>query len=184
MPPEAQHWADLLVEAAVADPAEFIMGKQLPGAVHGRSNGAANGQGPSPPPSVPSTSAGSAKQLLIEGRPYFVVSATLRVIEMLLDYLRVVINISLLTTDTMSRTIEYLKAFNSRTCQVVLGAGAMRSAGLRNITAKHLGKGAGYSTTLTISIDVNLLILLFISSPGVSVAFDNDRSDTIRSRDL
>lgn len=31
------------------------------------------------------------------------------------------------------------KAFNSRTCQVVLGAGAMRSAGLKNITAKHLG---------------------------------------------
>jgi len=31
-----------------------------------------------------------------------------------------------------------MKAFNSRTCQVVLGAGAMRSAGLKNITAKHL----------------------------------------------
>ncbi|KAJ3504343.1 hypothetical protein NMY22_g17957 [Coprinellus aureogranulatus] len=38
----------------------------------------------------------------------------------------------------MSRVIEFLKAFNSRTCQVVLGAGAMRSAGLKNITAKHL----------------------------------------------
>jgi vacuolar protein sorting-associated protein 54 len=28
--------------------------------------------------------------------------------------------------------------FNSRVCQVILGAGAMRSAGLKNITAKHL----------------------------------------------
>jgi vacuolar protein sorting-associated protein 54 len=58
---------------------------------------------------------------------------------LLSDYLRVIVNLSMLTTDTMSRVIEFLKAFNSRTCQVVLGAGAMRSAGLKNITAKHLG---------------------------------------------
>lgn len=32
----------------------------------------------------------------------------------------------------------FRQLFNSRTCQVVLGAGAMRSAGLKNITAKHL----------------------------------------------
>ena len=56
-----------------------------------------------------------------------------------MDYLKVIVNLSMLTTDTMSRVIEFLKAFNSRTCQVVLGAGAMRSAGLKNITAKHLG---------------------------------------------
>jgi vacuolar protein sorting-associated protein 54 len=35
-----------------------------------------------------------------------------------------------------------VQSFNSRTCQVVLGAGAMRSAGLKNITAKHLGQFA------------------------------------------
>jgi vacuolar protein sorting-associated protein 54 len=57
---------------------------------------------------------------------------------LLTDYLRVIVNLSLLTTDTMSRVVEFLKAFNSQTCQAVLGAGAMRSAGLKNITAKHL----------------------------------------------
>ncbi|KAK3847864.1 MAG: Vps54-like protein-domain-containing protein [Linnemannia gamsii] len=40
--------------------------------------------------------------------------------------------------NVMQRIIELLKLFNSRTCQVILGAGAMRSAGLKNITAKHL----------------------------------------------
>jgi vacuolar protein sorting-associated protein 54 len=80
----------------------------------------------------------STKQLRIDDRTYFVVSATVEVLALLQDYLRLVINLSLLTTDTMSRVIEFLKAFNSRTCQVVLGAGAMRSAGLKNITAKHL----------------------------------------------
>ncbi len=80
----------------------------------------------------------ATKQLRIDDRTYFVVSATVEVLPLLQDYLRLVINLSLLTTDIMSRVIEFLKAFNSRTCQVVLGAGAMRSAGLKNITAKHL----------------------------------------------
>lgn len=31
-----------------------------------------------------------------------------------------------------------LQVFNSRTCQLVLGAGAMQVSGLRSITAKHL----------------------------------------------
>lgn len=131
VPASAQRWADLLVDSAVGDPPEFVLYRT--GDANG-TNGAANGH-----TSNPITPNGSAKQLLIEGRPYFVVGATLRVVEMLLDYMKVIVNLSLLTTDAMSRTIEYLKAFNSRTCQVVLGAGAMRSAGLRNITAKHLG---------------------------------------------
>lgn len=68
---------------------------------------------------------------------------------LLRDYLRVIVNLSMLTTDTMSRVIEFLKAFNSRTCQVVLGAGAMRSAGLKNITAKHLGRHQGTPSIMT-----------------------------------
>jgi len=63
----------------------------------------------------------------------------------------VIVNLSLLTTDTMSRIVEFLKAFNSRTCQVVLGAGAMRSAGLKNITAKHLAL-ASQSLSIVIAI--------------------------------
>ena len=129
VPAASQRWADLLVECAVGNPPEFV--PQQPRL----QNGADEATSPhGSPPTV-----GSSKQLLVEGRPYFVVGATLKAIEMLLDYLKVIMNLSLLTTDAMSRTIEYLKAFNSRTCQVVLGAGAMRSAGLKNITAKHLG---------------------------------------------
>jgi hypothetical protein len=70
---------------------------------------------------------------------------------LLTDYLKVIVNLSLLTTDTMSRVIEFLKAFNSRTCQVVLGAGAMRSAGLKNITAKHLAL-ASQSLSIVIAL--------------------------------
>ena len=59
--------------------------------------------------------------------------------------------LSLLTTDTMSRIVKFLQAFNSWTCQVVLGAGAMRSAGLKNVTTKHLAL-ASQSLPMVIAI--------------------------------
>ncbi|CAO1622810.1 unnamed protein product [Jaminaea pallidilutea] len=73
-------------------------------------------------------------------KSYYVVPATLSVMDLLKEYVEVVINMSrgVGTTEIMSRKVDFLKQFNSRTCQVVLGAGAMRSAGLKNITAKHL----------------------------------------------
>jgi vacuolar protein sorting-associated protein 54 len=96
---------------------------------------------------VPSSPNGSAKPaetlfkfLQIEDRTYYAVGATLHVLSLTVDYLKVIVNLPILTLDIMSRMVELLKSFNSRTCQVVLGAGAMRSAGLKNITAKHLGK--------------------------------------------
>lgn len=134
VPRDMQHLSDLIVHAAVSDSAEL---KLTQDAIPSTSS----------PDSVPSTNGGttngaaapSAKHLRIEDHTYYAVSATLQTLVLLVDYLRVVQNLSTLTTDTMSRVIEFLKAFNSRTCQVVLGAGAMRSAGLKNITAKHLG---------------------------------------------
>ncbi|KIJ10486.1 hypothetical protein PAXINDRAFT_86004 [Paxillus involutus ATCC 200175] len=132
IPPALQHTADVLVDSAVRDPPALIIG--------GNRSPSMNENAPSSPtPGKPNGSSGSStKYIRIEGRPYFCVSATGAVLDLLLDYLKVVVNLSTLNTDTMSRVIEFLKAFNSRTCQVVLGAGAMRSAGLRNITAKHL----------------------------------------------
>lgn len=96
-------------------------------------------------------------------------SATLEVLLLLVDYLKVIMNLPMLTTDTMSRVIELLKAFNSRTCQVVLGAGAMRSAGLKNITAKHLGEYMhGHPWRNSHIYDV-LLPLLALASQSLSI---------------
>ncbi|KAG0248255.1 hypothetical protein BG011_000270, partial [Mortierella polycephala] len=76
--------------------------------------------------------------LSIRDEVFFVVGCSLVLLDILAEYLDILNNISALTTDVMQRVIELLKLFNSRTCQVILGAGAMRSAGLKNITAKHL----------------------------------------------
>jgi hypothetical protein len=36
-----------------------------------------------------------------------------------------------------------MQIFNKRTWQLVLGAGALQTVGLKSITAKHLGTGKG-----------------------------------------
>ncbi|KAH7188989.1 Vps54-like protein-domain-containing protein [Fusarium flagelliforme] len=43
-----------------------------------------------------------------------------------------------MTLDIATSLIAYLQLFNSRCTQLILGAGATRSAGLKNITTKHL----------------------------------------------
>lgn len=43
---------------------------------------------------------------------------------------------------TMPQAEHGLQVYNSRTCQLVLGAGALAAAGLRSITAKHLAMAA------------------------------------------
>jgi vacuolar protein sorting-associated protein 54 len=49
-----------------------------------------------------------------------------------------VVGIPSMSQDVATALIETLKLFNSRTSQLILGAGATRSAGLKNITTKHL----------------------------------------------
>jgi vacuolar protein sorting-associated protein 54 len=132
VPQMVQHLVKTIVEAAVRDPPELVVGADPPQLSVPNSPTVAS------TPSSP-ISGRVSKHLRVEGISYFAVSATLETLVLLLDYLKIIMNLSMLTTDTMSRIIEFLKAFNSRTCQVVLGAGAMRSAGLRVITAKHLG---------------------------------------------
>lgn len=43
-----------------------------------------------------------------------------------------------MTSEVSSSLCEYIKLFNSRLCQLILGAGAIHSAGLKNINTKHL----------------------------------------------
>lgn len=116
------------------------------------------------------------KHLRVEDRPFFAVSATLDVLVLLIEYLKVIVNLPLLVTDTMSRVIELLKSFNSRTCQVVLGAGAMRSAGLKNITAKHLGAFRSFAMCAQVhQADT-------YRSSCVAVTSDHDLAHPVRSR--
>ncbi|KAJ1018211.1 hypothetical protein NDA18_006370 [Ustilago nuda] len=137
-----------IVSSAVEDLADFVVTGGEP-----RKNIGSSKEPDSAQPNEKDSTADTrmAKTLDIEDRQYFVVDASLDVLSLLVDYLKVIINLPLLTTEAMARVVEFLKQFNSRTCQVVLGAGAMRSAGLKNITAKHLAL-ASQSLSIIISL--------------------------------
>lgn len=171
--PAIQHITDVLVDSAVRDVPELLVTNadtapvssssipsisSLPSLSSSLTTATSTDTVPSSPsaPAVKRTNGATKNtkvRLRIEERTFSAVSATSEVLSLLLDYLRVIVNLSMLTTDTMSRAIEFLKAFNSRTCQVVLGAGAMRSAGLKNITAKHLGADRAFPACITLEAD-------------------------------
>lgn len=147
VPAHAQQVVDLLVRSAMSDPVEYFV-RQSPTTAEGDES---TDQAPVVAPDT------TEKTLKIEDQAFNTVSATLRSVVLLQDYANVVVSLDVIVSDVMNRIVEYLKvslvaessrrilstvlqSFNSRTCQVVLGAGAMRSAGLKNITAKHLGK--------------------------------------------
>ncbi|KAJ2358301.1 hypothetical protein GGF43_000893 [Coemansia sp. RSA 2618] len=69
---------------------------------------------------------------------FHVVGCSLVLVKTVVEYLQCGVSVAALAPDVLQRLVEIFKMFNSRTCQVVLGAGAMRSAGLKNISAKHL----------------------------------------------
>ncbi|PKY28264.1 Vps54-domain-containing protein [Rhizophagus irregularis] len=103
-------------------------------------------------PPVSQINNGSSKYIFVEERRFFVVGCSLTLIKLIGDYLRCIANVPPLTTETMNRIVDILNVFNSRTCQVILGAGAMKSAGLKNITAKHLALASQSLGLMTILI--------------------------------
>ncbi|XP_059902082.1 vacuolar protein sorting-associated protein 54 isoform X2 [Gadus macrocephalus] len=76
--------------------------------------------------------------LLVDGQKYAVVGTVLLLIRIFLEYCQCINDIPSITTDLLSRLADLLKHFNSRSCQLVLGAGALQVVGLKTITTKNL----------------------------------------------
>ncbi|XP_037399508.1 vacuolar protein sorting-associated protein 54 isoform X2 [Pygocentrus nattereri] len=76
--------------------------------------------------------------LLVDGQKYAVVGTVLLLIRIFLEYCQCVNDIPSITTDMLTRLSDLLKHFNSRSCQLVLGAGALQVVGLKTITTKNL----------------------------------------------
>lgn len=92
--------------------------------------------------------------LFVNGEKFTVVGTVLLLVNMLVEYCQCVDDTPMLVTDIMNKLFETLKMFNSRTCQLVLGAGALQLVGLKTITAKHLALAARCLEVVTIHIPV------------------------------
>uniref|UniRef100_A0A4W3GHA1 Vacuolar protein sorting-associated protein 54 n=1 Tax=Callorhinchus milii TaxID=7868 RepID=A0A4W3GHA1_CALMI len=79
-----------------------------------------------------------ADVLAVDGQKYAVVGTVLLLIRIIFEYCQCVDDIPSITTDMLTRLSDLLKHFNSRSCQLVLGAGALQVVGLKTITTKNL----------------------------------------------
>ncbi|KAJ3333446.1 hypothetical protein HDU76_008068 [Blyttiomyces sp. JEL0837] len=84
----------------------------------------------------------TSRYLAIDGHKYYVAGSVLLFLKMLADYNQCLENIPSLVTEILNRILDILKIFNSKVCQVILGAGATKSAGLKNINAGHIALAA------------------------------------------
>ncbi|OWZ08642.1 Vacuolar protein sorting-associated protein [Phytophthora megakarya] len=78
------------------------------------------------------------KMVSICGKSFRVVWSVLLMLEIVMNYMSCAANFPVLATDVLQRCIEIFRLFNSRTTQLVLGAGAMQIARLKSISARHL----------------------------------------------
>mmetsp|Transcript_10458 Transcript_10458/g.22439 ORF Transcript_10458/g.22439 Transcript_10458/m.22439 type:complete len:1189 (-) Transcript_10458:119-3685(-) len=76
--------------------------------------------------------------LQLLGKQFHIVNSSLIMLKLLQEYLSLHSVVPLFGAEIAQRTMELLKFFNTQACQLVLGAGAMKTAGLRSISAKHL----------------------------------------------
>lgn len=89
---------------------------------------------------------------VIDEQKYILPQSAFIVLHGIEKFENLVAGIPSMTHDITSFLLEYLGLFNSRSQQLILGAGATRIAGLKNITTKHLAlasQALSFVTTLT-----------------------------------
>ncbi|KAF1928229.1 Vps54-domain-containing protein [Didymella exigua CBS 183.55] len=75
---------------------------------------------------------------IVDEEKYTVSASSTFVLRGIERHLILLSHIPSMTSDISVCLCEYIKLFNSRLCQLILGAGAMATAGLKNINTKHL----------------------------------------------
>uniref|UniRef100_A0A7S3QV46 non-reducing end alpha-L-arabinofuranosidase n=1 Tax=Dunaliella tertiolecta TaxID=3047 RepID=A0A7S3QV46_DUNTE len=76
--------------------------------------------------------------LMLNGKRFLLVNTTLMLFKLLDEYLSVADSSPLYCVELGQHVVDLIRLFNNQSCQLVLGAGAVRTAGLRSISAKHL----------------------------------------------
>nr|XP_029117240.1 vacuolar protein sorting-associated protein 54, chloroplastic [Elaeis guineensis] len=106
----------------------------------------------------------SQTTLMCGGVGYHMVNCGLILLKMLSEYVDISKCLPALSSEVVHRVVEILKFFNTRTCQLVLGAGAMQVSGLKSITSKHLAL-ASQIITFIYAIIPDIRRVLFLKIP-------------------
>uniref|UniRef100_A0A182ISM8 Vacuolar protein sorting-associated protein 54 n=1 Tax=Anopheles atroparvus TaxID=41427 RepID=A0A182ISM8_ANOAO len=79
-----------------------------------------------------------ASVLLVDGEPFALVGAALLLVQIVGEYCRCASQLPVIAPQLARSVVDLLRTFNSRCCQLVLGAGALHVAGLKTITSSNL----------------------------------------------
>ncbi|XP_062084241.1 vacuolar protein sorting-associated protein 54, chloroplastic [Humulus lupulus] len=111
----------------------------------------------------------TSQTLLYKDVGYHMVNCGLILLKMLSEYVDMNNSLSTLSSEIVHRVVEILKFFNTRTCQLVLGAGAMQVSGLKSITSKHLAL-ASQVISFIYAIIPDIRQILFMKVPDTRKA--------------
>lgn len=78
------------------------------------------------------------RSAVVDEQKYILPDSAMAIMRSIEEFEFLMANIPSMIQDICPQLLEILKLFNSRSSQLILGAGATRSAGLKNITTKHL----------------------------------------------
>lgn len=84
------------------------------------------------------SSKATTRSAVIEGESFILPASAFLCLHGISCFLLLNTGIPSMTSEIATSILSYLTLFNSRCTQLILGAGATRSAGLKNITTKHL----------------------------------------------
>ena len=123
-----------ILQAMTSDPPAWTKGRMV---WEGPATSEANGEVLS---SAETNGSGKEKirSATIDEQKYLLVASAKTLLQSLQNFQTFIACVPGVTSDISTAMLDYLKLFNSRTTQLILGAGATRSAGLKNITTKHL----------------------------------------------
>lgn len=124
-----------ILESSTKDAEAWSVGKDIwspftepAAATNGRPRSESNGGAPKE----------KTRSAIIEGESFILPNSAILCLEGMSHFLHLTAGIPSMAPDISASLIAYLQLFNSRCTQLILGAGATRSAGLKNITTKHL----------------------------------------------
>lgn len=133
-----------ILQASTQDPESWGQPSRiwLPARADSHANGGASPAESAPESNGVAKEKEKARGATIDSETFLLPNSALLCLEGISHYLRLMGGIPSMTSDTATSLIAYLQMFNSRCTQLILGAGATRSAGLKNITTKHLALAA------------------------------------------
>lgn len=82
------------------------------------------------------------RSAIIDEEPFILPNSAILCLHGMSHFLHLIATMPSMASEVSTSLIAYLQLFNSRCTQLILGAGATRSAGLKNITTRHLALAA------------------------------------------